>query len=324
MDSKDKKIHPQPADNGDIKRVRVSPEGRVMIKKSDLKALKESLPKKTEIGGKTVFDNKADNKDYGKKVLSGDASDTSSDSGRIGEYLEEKVPSIEVPLAAEDITALKTYAVMLREKNKVMNLTNITDDEGIAVRHFVDSLTIVTYIKAEQEKNGNKALSVIDVGTGAGFPGIPLKIALKDIKLTLLDSLAKRIGFLDEVIAAIGLKNVKTVHSRAEDAGHDKNYRGKYDISVARAVAPLPVLCEYCLPFVRKGGAFIAMKGHLEEELEASETAISKLGGTIEKIEKFTLPGTDMERSVVIIRKKADTPSSYPRKAGTPSKNPIK
>ena len=147
---------------------------------------------------------------------------------------------------------------------------------------------------------------------------------MNELKLTLLDSLQKRIGFLDEVIKTIGLTDARTIHSRAEDAGHTKTHREKYDISTARAVASLPVLCEYCLPFVKTGGIFLAMKGHVDEELDEAKNAIAKLGGSVEKVEKFVLPGTDMDRAVVVIRKLRPTPLSYPRQAGKPSKDPIK
>ncbi len=226
-------------------------------------------------------------------------------------------------LTGEQLTMLDTYASMLVKTNEVMNLTNITDDEGIAVRHFIDSLTLVSYIRAEQEKAGKKDLTVIDVGTGAGFPGVVLKIAMPELRLTLLDSLNKRLGFLNEVSTALGLTDVKTVHGRAEDAGRDKALREKYDISCARAVANLPVLCEYCLPFLRQGGAFLAMKGNVDEEEQASSKAISVLGGRKEKTDKFLLPGTDMNRSIVVVRKIRPTPASYPRQAGKPSKNPL-
>ena len=226
-------------------------------------------------------------------------------------------------LTGEQLTMLDTYATMLVKTNEVMNLTNITDDEGIAVRHFIDSLTLVPYIRAEREKAGKKDLTVIDVGTGAGFPGVVLKIAMPELRLTLLDSLNKRLGFLNEVSTALGLTDVKTVHGRAEDAGRDKVLREKYDISCARAVANLPVLCEYCLPFVKQGGAFLAMKGNVDEEEQASSKAISVLGGRKEKTDKFLLPGTDMNRSIVVVRKIRQTPASYPRQAGKPSKNPL-
>lgn len=221
------------------------------------------------------------------------------------------------------LEALDAYASYLLKTNEVMNLTNITDDEGIAVKHFIDSLTLVPYIVREQQRTGRKDLSVIDVGTGAGFPGMVLKIALPDIRLTLLDSLRKRLNFLDEVSASLKLSDVKTVHGRAEDAGKDPSLREKFDISCARAVANLPVLCEYCLPFVRQGGAFFAMKGNVDEEEKVSGNAIGVLGGKKEKTDRFMLPGTDMNRSIVTVRKIKSTPSRYPRQAGKPSKNPL-
>lgn len=226
-------------------------------------------------------------------------------------------------LSDEMLRALDTYAAMLVKTNEVMNLTNITDDEGIAVRHFIDSLTLVPYIREEQKRAGREDLCIIDVGTGAGFPGIVLKIAVPDIRLTLLDSLQKRLNFLDEVSFALGLENVKTIHGRAEDAGHDPSLREKYDVSCARAVANLPVLCEYCLPFVSKGGAFLAMKGNVDDEEKASGKALKILGGEKERTDRFLLPGTDMNRSIVVVRKMRSTPSRYPRQAGKPSKNPL-
>lgn len=238
--------------------------------------------------------------------------------------LKAGTEAIDVSLTEDNVEALVTYANLLRQWNEVMNLTNILDDEGIAMRHFVDSLTIVPYINEEQGKQGKKNLTVVDVGTGAGFPGIPLKIKCPEVLVTLMDSLNKRLNFLNEVCSSVSLKGIRTVHARAEDAGHDNMHREKYDIATARAVAALPVLCEYCLPFVKVGGAFIAMKGNSDEELEQSHKAISLLGGKIEKTEKFTLPGTDMNRSIVVIRKIAHTPKSYPRQAGKPSKSPIK
>ncbi|MBR2524392.1 MAG: 16S rRNA (guanine(527)-N(7))-methyltransferase RsmG [Clostridiales bacterium] len=241
----------------------------------------------------------------------------------VEEVLTENKDEICVPLTAETILSFRRYAEMLKEKNKVMNLTAITDDEGIAMKHFIDSLTIASFIDSEQEKIKGRSLSLIDVGTGAGFPGIPLKINKRDLDLTLLDSLAKRLSFLEEVASELSLDNIKFVHSRAEDAGRDARYREKYDVATARAVANLPVLCEYCLPFVRKGGCFIAMKGKLDEELKNADRAISLLGGKIETIKEFQLPGTDADRTIVVIRKVKETPKRYPRQAGKPSKDPI-
>ena len=287
--NEDKKIHPD--------------KNVIRIKKSDILKLKKELPKKTVIGGEEP-----------PKI---------TDDG-IAPILESGAPMIEVPLSGEAISAFKEYARLLRQWNEVMNLTNIVDDNGIAMRHFIDSLTLVPFIEEEQKKKNRKDLSLIDVGTGAGFPGIPVKVRMPEIDLLLLDSLKKRIGFLDEVVKTLDLKNVKTIHSRAEELGHNKTYREKYDMATARAVAALPSLCEYCLPFVKVGGIFLAMKGHVDEELEESKKAVAKLGGTVERVEKFVLPGTDMDRAVIIIRKVRPTPPSYPRQAGRPTKDPIK
>ena len=266
------------------------------LTKADIAKIKASLPKRMDLG----------------------------QPRDIEEILVENKDEVCVPLSAETILSFRKYAEMLKEKNKVMNLTSITDDEGIALKHFIDSLTIASYVDEEQSKVKGRKVSLIDVGTGAGFPGIPLKINKPDLDLTLLDSLAKRLTFLKEVCGELGLENVKFVHSRAEDAGKDKKYREKFDIAAARAVANLPVLCEYCLPFVRKGGCFIAMKGKLEEELKDAEKAISILGGKIETVKEFQLPGTDADRTIVVIRKIKETPARFPRQAGKPSKEPIK
>lgn len=237
--------------------------------------------------------------------------------------LDKASREIGVELSEDNLKAFDKFAFMLREKNKVMNLTNILDDEGMAIRHFADSLTMVKYLRSEQKKQKKESLSMIDVGTGAGFPGIPLKISMPELDVTLMDSLQKRLNFLEEVSSELAFENIRTLHARAEDAGRDKKCREMYDIATARAVAALPVLCEYCLPFVRVGGAFIAMKGHSEEEVAASGKAIAVLGGKIEKIDEFMLPGTDMGRSIVVVRKTKPTPPRYPRQAGKPTKNPI-
>lgn len=230
---------------------------------------------------------------------------------------------MEVPLSGESITAFKTYAALLKEWNEKMNLTGIVDDSGIALRHFVDSLTLIPYLKRELSRSGGETLSLIDVGTGAGFPGIPLKVAMPPLRITLLDSLAKRIKFLETVCAELMLQEIEAIHGRAEDAGRSKQYREKYDVATARAVAPLNVLCEYCLPFVRVGGIFLSMKGNIDEEAKEAEKAVITLGGTIENLAHFTLPGTDMNRTIVVIRKIRPTPAKYPRTAGKPEKEPI-
>jgi 16S rRNA (guanine527-N7)-methyltransferase len=230
---------------------------------------------------------------------------------------------MEVPLSGEHITAFKRYATLLKEWNEKMNLTGITDDSGIALRHFVDSLTLVPFLKRELTRSGGETLSLIDVGTGAGFPGIPLKVAMPSLQITLLDSLAKRIKFLETVCTELMLQNIEAIHGRAEDAGRSKQYREKFDVATARAVAPLNVLCEYCLPFVRVGGIFLSMKGNVDEEAKEAEKAVITLGGTIENLVHFTLPGTDMNRTIVVIRKIRPTPAKYPRIAGKPEKEPI-
>jgi len=246
-----------------------------------------------------------------------------SQAQTISPYLTTGSEDISLPLSAESIKAFQVYAAMLRKWNEKMNLTNITDDQGIAIRHFIDSLTLVAHIEEEERKQGKRDLSLIDVGTGAGFPGIPLKVTMPELNVTLLDSLKKRIGFLDAVCEQLELQKIQTVHARAEEGAKSKQYREKYDISTARAVAALPTLCEYCLPYVKVGGIFLAMKGHAEEETEAAMKAIVTLGGTLEKVHTFTLPGTDMQRSIVVIRKVRPTPAKYPRSQGKPEKEPI-
>jgi 16S rRNA (guanine527-N7)-methyltransferase len=219
-------------------------------------------------------------------------------------------------ITQEHIEQFTKYMEILKEWNKKINLTAIEDDREIIIKHFIDSLSILPYVKDQQ-------LKLIDVGTGAGFPGIPLKIANKNIEVTLLDSLEKRVKFLNEVIKSINISKIVAVHGRAEDMGINPKYREKYDIAVARAVSNLPVLLEYCLPFVKKNGIFIAMKGSNTEEFENCSKALDILGGKIEKIEKLELPHTNMERNVVVVRKFRHTPTIYPRKAGKPAKEPL-
>lgn len=209
-------------------------------------------------------------------------------------------------LKQEQIEKLDLYAEMLLEWNEKINLTAITDSEGIAIKHFYDSLTPLWYL------NIPKNARVIDVGTGAGFPSIPMAIVRPDLRFTLLDSLNKRLNFLNEVCTRLDI-NAELVHMRAEDAAQKPEYRESFDISVSRAVATLPVLCEYCIPFVRKNGMFIAMKGSkAEEELEISKNAVSTLGAAVEKTVKISLPD-DSERNIIVIRKKNYTPKAYPR-----------
>ena len=228
--------------------------------------------------------------------------------------MAEESEKIGIKLPDEQLNEFYEYMQLLLEWNEKMNLTAITDPEEVIKKHFVDSITIKKYIKEENR--------LIDVGTGAGFPGIPLKIVDKSIKLTLLDSLNKRINFLNEIIEKLNLKEVNTIHSRAEEYAKNK-VRESYDVAVSRAVADLPILLEYLMPYVKLNGICICMKGpKAQEELERSKKAINILGGKLEKFEKITID-EEMERNLIIIRKIKDTPNKYPRKAGIPTKNPI-
>lgn len=210
------------------------------------------------------------------------------------------------------------YYELLTEWNKVMNLTTITDFEDVLVKHFIDSVAVCKYIDFNQYSN------LIDVGTGAGFPGLPIKIMFPHLKVTLMDSLNKRINFLNEVITACGLQDITAIHGRAEDFAHDKSYREQYDICVSRAVANLAVLNEYCMPFVKICGKFIPFKSeHVDEELNNAMKSIKVLGGKfVDKI-NFDLYGTEAKRTILIIDKVKSTISIYPRKAGVPAKSPI-
>lgn len=231
--------------------------------------------------------------------------------------LLEEAGKQNIAISKEQAGQLVCYYEMLVEKNKVMNLTAITDFEEVVTKHFIDSLSIVNVYDV------NRALNVIDVGTGAGFPGIPLKIVFHQLKITLMDSLNKRLNFLNEVILELNLKEIDTVHGRAEDLGRNNLYREKYDLCVSRAVANLSTLSEYCLPFVKPGGVFVSYKGaNLKEELEAAQNAVKKLGGNIKECREFSLNDT-MGRSFVVIEKKVSTSAKYPRTAGKPAKEPL-
>lgn len=211
---------------------------------------------------------------------------------------------------------LYKYKELLMEWNQKINLTAIEDEKEIIIKHFIDSFTIIPYL----ERPG---IRIVDVGTGAGFPGIPVKVMCETLEVVLLDSLAKRVGFLDTVIKELALDKIKAVHGRAEDFGVKPDYREKFDVSVARAVAGLPVLLEYCLPFVKTGGIFIAMKGSSTEEVESSQKALEILGGKIEEKKEMTLPFSDIKRNIIIVKKYRQTPTKYPRKAGKPLKEPL-
>ena len=231
---------------------------------------------------------------------------------------EENLNSLGIKLTEKQQNQFLRYYELLTEWNKVMNLTSITDYDEVCEKHFVDSLCIVKALDLTHVDN------LIDIGTGAGFPGIPLKIVFPHLKITLLDSLNKRIRFLQAVTEELGLEEVETLHGRAEDHARDMRYREKFDLCVSRAVANLSTLSEYCLPFVKKNGTFVAYKsGDSDEEIMHAEKAVDILGGKIIKIDKFTLPDTDMGRSLVQIEKVRNTPGKYPRKAGVPGKEPL-
>ena len=228
--------------------------------------------------------------------------------------LKEKSNKIDVKIRDKEVEQFYEYMNRLLEWNEKINLTAITEPKEVILKHFIDSITIQKYIQKEN--------SVVDVGTGAGFPGIPLNIVNNEAKYTLVDSLNKRIKFLDEIIDKLNLKNIETVHSRAEDFA--KENRETYDVATSRAVAALNVLLEYLLPLVKVGGLCICMKGsNVQEEIEASSNALKILGGQIEKVEQITLPDSDIIRNIVIVRKVTKTSSKYPRKAGLPSKEPL-
>lgn len=234
------------------------------------------------------------------------------------DYLVKTLSSWNFDISDEQINKLDIFYEMLIEKNKVMNLTAITDFDEVLIKHFADSISIC------QVLDNDKVSNAIDLGTGAGFPGIPLAIMFPNIQFTLMDSLNKRILFLQEVVDALHLTNVSLVHGRAEEAGRNKLYREQFDLCVSRAVANIATLSEYCLPFVKVGGQFISYKsGDVKEEIDNSGSAINRLGGDIADSFFFTLPDTDINRSFILIDKVKNTPKAYPRKAGTPSKEPL-
>lgn len=229
---------------------------------------------------------------------------------------EKGLADLGISLNETQIKQFLDYYELLVETNKVMNLTAITEFDEVIEKHFLDSLSLCRIYDL------NREIRVLDLGTGAGFPGVPLKIAFPQIRLVLADSLNKRIKFLENVVGELSLQNVSCVHGRAEEMGKNKEYREQFDLCVSRAVANLSSLSEYCIPFVKEGGAFISYKsGEIEEEANAAKKAISVLGGELRKIYKFDL--YEQKRSFVIIDKKKKTPKAYPRKAGTPTKEPL-
>ena len=236
--------------------------------------------------------------------------------------IRKKASQMEIELNDYQIEQFINYYSILIEWNRVMNLTAITEYEEVVNKHFIDSLSLIKTIDKKTFRSGS--ISVIDIGTGAGFPGIPLKIAFPEIKITLLDSLNKRIKFLNEVVEEIGLKEVQTLHGRAEDYARKHEYREKYDLCVSRAVANLAILSEYALPYVKKSGYFISYKSEkISEEECAAQKAIKMLGGKVASQVEFLLPHSDIYRNLFVIQKIAPTPKKYPRRAGLPSKEPL-
>lgn len=234
------------------------------------------------------------------------------------EKLKDSFQKLNITLTEKQYQQFLDYYELLVEWNKVMNLTGITEFDEVVMKHFVDSLSLVYAIPVD------KTYKVLDMGTGAGFPGIPLKIAFPEMEMVLLDSLNKRIKFLNEVINQLGLENITAIHGRAEEFARKEEYREQFDLCVSRAVANLATLSEYCLPYVKKNGNFIPYKsGAIEEEMENSKKAVSVLGGRIKEVKTFELPDSDISRSLVVIKKEKETPKKYPRSGGKPTKEPI-
>lgn len=236
------------------------------------------------------------------------------------EALNEQLKQFNIVLSQEQLKQFSNYYDMLLEWNKVMNLTAITQKDEVIEKHFVDSIALGSVMDLTACK------TIIDVGTGAGFPGIPLKIAFPNLHVVLMDSLNKRVNFLNNVISELGLCDIQAVHSRAEDLAKTKEYRENFDLCVSRAVANLSTLSEYCIPFVKKGGYFISYKAGNDEllaEIEQAGNAITTLGGRLEKCDNIILPEGNIKRSFVVIRKCLNTPKIYPRKAGTATKKPL-
>ena len=235
------------------------------------------------------------------------------------EVIYQGLKELGIEVSMPVIDKLLIFKDIMLEWNEKINLTSITDERDIYVKHFLDSATCLStgYIKS--------GMRVIDVGTGAGFPGIPVKIIKNDIKITFLDSLNKRINYLKEVVQKLELDDTVLIHGRAEETGNNKSHRESYDVVLSRAVASMNILCEYCLPFVKVGGVFLCQKGpNIEEELKEAEKAINVLGGKLTEIKKYKLPFSDIIHNVIIIKKEVHTPTKYPRKPGKPSVNPIK
>lgn len=235
---------------------------------------------------------------------------------------EKGLKDLGIDLSEKQVSQFVEFYEMLVSKNEVMNLTAITEFNEVIVKHFIDSLALVKVISKERLESG---INIIDIGTGAGFPGIPLKITFPNIKITLLDSLNKRISFLKEVSEKLEFENIEFIHGRSEDFGKNPQYREKYDLCVSRAVANLATLSEFCIPFVKLSGSFVSYKaGDCGEEIKEASKAVDKMGGKIEIIEEYMVPTSDLHRVLLKINKEKATPKAYPRKAGTPAKEPLK
>lgn len=233
----------------------------------------------------------------------------------------ENAKNIAVQIDEERVQKFASYFTILSEWNNRFNLTAITDEADVRIRHFIDSLTVLRVLPPQDPK---RFLRVIDIGTGAGFPGIPLKIARDDVDVTLVDGTAKKLRFCDEVVAQLKLHNIRTLQGRAEELGHAMDHRERYDVVVARAVAPLPTLVEYLLPLVKLGGIAVAMKGsEAEAEAEQATHAIGKLGGRLNRVEQVALPGLPDKRALIVIDKVAPTAALYPRPGGAPRNAPL-
>ncbi len=225
------------------------------------------------------------------------------------EIFKKGLDELNIEVTERQIVQFKTYSQLLKEWNQKMNLTAITDDEGISVKHFLDCILPLKYIKIPENA------TMVDVGTGAGFPGFPIKIMRADIKATLIDSLKKRVTFLEEVSAKCSIADIECIHGRAEDLGKDKKLRESFDIVVSRAVANLRVLSEYSLPFVKCGGMFVALKAEgIDEELAEAKAMIGNLGGKVAEVISAPLPESDIVRKLVVIKKEKETPKQFPRK----------
>lgn len=237
----------------------------------------------------------------------------------MADKFEQQLEQLNIKLNERQKEQFHRYYELLVEWNKVMNLTGITEYDEVNEKHFVDSLAIIKVVDIE------KIDTMLDIGTGAGFPGVPLKIVYPHLNVVLLDSLQKRINFLNTVIEELGLEKIEALHGRAEDYAKKAEYREIFDLCVSRAVANLSTLSEYCIPYIRVGGIFVSYKsGNIDEEVDNSKKAVKILGGKLESVEKFQLPGTEINRSFVKIKKIEQTKKRYPRKAGLPGKEPIK